>query len=176
MKNQMLAVTKNFFATLTGANRFSKENVLLLKTALMLSAVDGEVSDEEVACFKEYAETCRGYNGKSFDMLWEKALRSAGYLLLQSRFLAPDKLVALFVSEAREDFVDSLVLETREEREKALAFLEQMAQADGEYSQIERASLEALTAAVKEAHDLALAARYPRAVLPAGSADMAAIA
>lgn len=169
MKKQMLAATKNIIATLTGGNRISKENVLLLKTALMLSAVDGEVSEEEVACFKEYAETCRGYNDKSYDKLWEKALRSAGYLLLQSRFLAPEELVTLFVSEAEEDFVDSLVLETREERAKALAFLEQMAQADGEYSAIEKASIEALTAAVKEAHDQAVAARYPRAVLSAGA-------
>ena len=107
---------KVLFADLTGKNRFGKEDFVLLKTALMLAAVDGEVDAGEVNRFKELAAKCRGYNGESFEVLWEQALRSAGYLLIQSRFLGQDELAAAFVKEAEKDFVGTVILETREER------------------------------------------------------------
>ena len=162
MKKNMLGLVKEVLAGLTGANRFSKQDVLLLKTSLMLAAVDGEVSAEEVACFKEYAETCRGHNADSFDELWNKALRSAGYLMLQSRFLSRDDLVTAFVKESESDFVERVKLDTAEERDRTFAFLERMAQADGEYSETERACLAALTQAVKAAREQALSERYSR--------------
>lgn len=158
----MLESLKNAFASLTGANRFTKTDALLLKTALMLAAVDGEVAEDEVARFKAYAEKCRGYNDKSFAALWEQALRSAGYLYLQSRFLTKEELVATFVKEAEADFVGKFMLETEEERNHAFNFLEKMAQADGEFSPIEREAIAALIKAVRKAREQALAERYSR--------------
>ena len=154
---------KGFFADLTGKNRFGKEDVVLLKTALMLAAVDGEVGADEVGRFKELAEKCRGYNGESFDALWEKALRSAGYLLIQSRFLGEEELAEVFAAEAEKDFVETVVLETREERTRAFELLDRMAMADGDYSAVERACIAALAKKVKTARDQAIAERFPRA-------------
>ena len=163
MKKNMMNVVKGFLSGLTGGKRFAKGDALLLKMSLMLAAMDGEIGEDEVARFKEYAAQCRGYNETSFDALWEKTLRSAGYLLLQAHFLRQDELVAAFVEEAKGDFVDELALETREERDRAFAFLERMAQADGDFSEVERASIAALLEAVRAARDQMISLRYSRA-------------
>ena len=153
---------KAVFAELTGKNKFGTEDFVLLKTVLMLAAVDGEIAADEIARFRELAQKCRGYSGESFGVLWEQALRSAGYLLIQSQILERDELVALFVKEAEKDFVGTVILATKEERSRAFAFLERMAMADGDYSEIERDCIVALAQKVKAAHDQAVAERYSR--------------
>lgn len=160
-KGNLLDKMKDFFGGLVG-KRFSYADAVLLKTALMLAAIDGEVSDAEVARFKEFAAMCRGYNDTSFEKLWEKAMRSAGYLYLQSRFLPKDELVAAFVEEAKADFVDKVAWETFKEREDAFKVLEQMAMADGEFSEVERESIAALNAAIQAERDKVIADRYAR--------------
>ena len=163
MKSGFLGQMKGIFDGFTGKNRFEKLDFVLLKTALMLAAVDGEVAEDEVERFRELAAKCRGYSGESFETLWDAAVRSAGYLLLQSHFLGPDELVAAFVKEAEKDFVGEVVLETSAERTRAFEYLEQMARADGVYSGIERACIAALVKRMKEAREKALAERYPHA-------------
>ena len=160
---------KSFFARLTRKKRFEKEDFVLLKTALMLAALDGEVGEDEVARFRTLAEKCRGYSGEAFKLLWESALRSAGYLLLQTHFLAQDELVATFVREAEKDFVGTVILETREERRRAFKLLDAMAMADGDYSEIERAAIAALREKVMIEFEQAMAERYSRAAYVGGS-------
>ena len=162
MKNGLMNRIKDIFAGLTGKNRFERLDFVLLKTTLMLAAADGEVAADEVARFKELAAKCRGYSGETFEALWDAALRSAGYLLLQSHFLGHDELVAAFVKEAEKDFVGEVILETAEERIRAFDFLDRMAMADGEYSEIERDCIIALVKKVKAAREKALAERYPQ--------------
>ena len=154
---------RDVFAELTGKNKFDRLDFAILKTLLMLSAVDGEVGDGEVGRFKELAAKCSGYNGEAFDTLWDAAVRSAGYLLLQSRFLDREKLVAAFVREAEKDFVGELALEISTERDRAFELLERMAMADGDYSEVERACISTLAQRVAVAREKALAERYPRA-------------
>ena len=154
---------KGLFAELTGKNRFGREDFVLLKTALMLAAVDGEVAAAEVGRFKELAQQCRGYTGESFDALWEEALRSAGYLLIQAQFLGRDELVAAFVKEAEKDFVGEFALEVHGDRVRAFDFLDRMAMADGDYTEVERAAIAALVKRVKAAREQALSERYSRA-------------
>ena len=162
MKNGLIERMKDIFAELTGKNRFERMDFVLLKTTLMLAAADGEVAADEVVRFKELAAKCRGYSGESFEALWDAALRSAGYLLLQSHFLGHDDLVAAFVKEAEKDFVGEVILETAEERIRAFDFLDRMAMADGEYSEIERDCIVALVKKVKAVREKALAERYPQ--------------
>ena len=160
MKNGLIGRLKNIFAELTGKNRFEKMDFVLLKTALMLAAADGEVAADEIARFKELAAKCRGYSGESFETLWDAALRSAGYLLIQSHFLGHDELIAAFAKEAEKDFVGEVILETAEERIRAFDFLDRMA--DGEYSEIERDCIVALMKKVRAVREKALAERYPQ--------------
>ena len=156
---------KGLLADLTGKNRFGRGDFVILKTALMLAAADGEVCADEVASFKELAARCRGYNGESFDNLWDQALRSAGYLLIQSRFLGQDELAEAFVKEAEKDFVGTVVLETNEERVRAFELLDRMAMSDGDYSAVEHACIAALSRKVKAAREEAIAERYSRAAM-----------
>jgi len=156
---------KGLVAELAGKNKFGKLDFGTLKAMMMLAAVDGDVSAGEIGQFWEMAKQCRGYGEASFGELWESALRSAGYLLLQSRLLSPDELVAAFVREAEKDFVREVIQEVSKDREQAFDRLVRMAGADGDYSDIERRCLEALTKHVKEARDQAIAERYPRAAV-----------
>ena len=162
MKNGLMNRIKDIFAELTGKNRFERLDFVLLKTTLMLAAADGEVAADEVSRFKDLAAKCRGYSGETFETLWDAALRSAGYLLLQSHLLGHDELVAAFVKEAEKDFVGEVILETATERVRAFDFLDRMAMADGEYSEIERDCIVALVKKVKAAREKALAERYPQ--------------
>ena len=162
MGNTLMGRLRDVFDGLTGKNRFEQLDFVLLKTTLMLAAVDGEVAADEIARFKELAAKCRGYSGESFETLWDAALRSAGYLLIQSHFLGHDELVAAFVKESEKDFVGEVVLETAEERIRAFDFLDRMAMADGDYSEIERDCIIALVKKVKAAREKALAERYPQ--------------
>ena len=162
MRDGLMNRIKDLFAGLTGKNRFERLDFVLLKTALMLAAADGEVAADEIVRFKDLAAKCRGYSGESFEALWDAALRCAGYLLLQSHFLGHDELVAAFVKEAEKDFVGEVILETAEERIRAFDFLDRMAMADGEYSEIERDCIVALVKKVKTEREKALAERYPQ--------------
>ena len=153
---------KDVFAELTGKNKIGKPDFVLLKTMMMLAAMDGEIADDEVERFKELAAKCRGYNGESFETLWDAASRSAGYLLLQSRFLGHDELVTAFVAEAEKDFIGEVVQETAAERIRAFDFLDRIAMADGDYSEIERDSIVALVKRVRAVREKMLAERYPQ--------------
>lgn len=164
-KTGFLERMKGVFAEMTGKNKFDKLDFGILKTMLMLTAVDGDIAKDEVAQFKSMAEQCRGYNGESFESLWDSALRSAGYLLIQARFLDRAGLVEAFVKEAEQSFTGEVAQEISKERERAFASLEAMAKADGDYSDIERDCISALVKRVKVVRDQVIAARYPRAVL-----------
>jgi len=165
MKSGVFSRVKDIFDDLTGRNKFGRFDFGILKAMMMLAAVDGDVTADEIGQFREMAARCCGYNGKSFEALWESALRSAGYLLLQSRLLSRDELVASFVREAEKDFVGEVIQEVSQERARAFESLAAMAAADGDYSDIERQCIEALTKRVKEARDQAIAERYPRATV-----------
>ena len=162
MNKNVFGKLKGFFDDLMGKNRFGKADFAVLKTMMMLAAVDGEVSPEEIENFKDMAAKCRGYNGESFETLWDRALRSAGYLLLQARLLGRDDLADVFVKEAEKDYVDELVLDTEADRTRAFDALVRMASADGDYSAVECACIAALTKRVKEVREQKIAERYPR--------------
>ena len=162
MKTALFDRLKDLFAELMGKNKFGKPDFVLLKTTMMLAAMDGEIAADEVDRFRELAAKCCGYNGESFEALWDAALRSAGYLLLQSRFLDHEGLVAAFVAEAEKDFVGEVVQETAAERIRAFDLLDRMAMADGDYSEIERDAIVALVKRVRAVREKMLAERYPQ--------------
>lgn len=149
---------------LVAKRKFSSVDFATLKTAMMLAALDGDVSAEELASFREMAEACPGCTPKSFAKLWEEALRCTGYLLIQSKLLTEDELVALFVREAKASFVGEVSGEVSADREHAFGVLAEMAAADGDFSDIERKSIDALRKAVEIHREEVIAMLYPRAV------------
>ena len=163
MESSLIGRLKDIFGELTGKNRIDRVDVVILKTMLMLAAVDGEIGDDEVEWFRATAAKCRGYSGETFGTLWDAAVRSAGYLLLQTRFLDRKELVAAFVKESERDFVGEIVIALAADRARAFDRLERMASADGDYSDVERACITALSQKVKTVREKLLDEHYPHA-------------
>ncbi len=161
----MLKKFKNIFAGFGRKNKFSRADFGVLKTLLMLAAIDGEISAEEMMLFKDLAKKCTGYSGKSFTALWKNALHSAGYLILQSRFMSKKELATEFAREVEKDFILEIASAPKTDRERAFRRLETMASADGDYSEVERACVEALAQRVKEWRDTIAKQMYPRATV-----------
>ena len=149
---------------LLARRNFSSVDFVTLKTAMMLASLDGDVSAEELTSFRDMASHCKGCTPKSFAKLWDAALRSAGYLLIQSKILSRDKLVELFVSEAKDSFVGEVSAEVSAERQHAFDVLVEMAGADGDFSEIERQAIDALETSVKKCREEMITMLYSRAV------------
>ena len=166
MKLELYGKVREFFRDIVGGDRIGKLDFGILRTLMLLAAVDGDISAQEMDLFREMAGKFRGTDGEPFEALWNSALHGAGYLLLQKRLLPKDALVEAFVREAEGDFVSEVAGEVSAERERAFTCLEEMAKADNDYSEVERACIEALARCVKAKRDELIAARYPRAVIP----------
>ena len=142
-----------------GKDRIGKLDLGVLQTMMMLAAMDGDISEKEISAFKEMASGCRGYDAASFQTLFESTLRSAGYLLVLTRFLDHDALVAAFVKEAEKPFVVPVAREATEDRTCAVGCLVRLAEADGDFSTIEHDCIAALAQRVEDTHTLFVAAR-----------------
>lgn len=151
----------NIFKAIFSRRNFTSVDFATLKTAMMLAALDGEVSNEELDSFRELASNCKGCTPKSFAKLWDEALRSTGYLLIQSKLLSGDDLVALFVREAESSFVGEVSAEVSEDRQYAFDVLAEMAAADGDFSPIERQAIDALKKSVDEYRQKIANSLYP---------------
>jgi len=121
----------------------------VLKTMLMLAAVDGNVSASELGVFREQALKSSGLTDELFATLWRGALHSAGYLELQARLLCKDDLVKEFVGEAESVFVPALMATPRVRWTQAFDCLNEIAGADGDFSTVEKACINALVSRVK---------------------------
>lgn len=104
----------------------------VLKALMMLAAVDGEISKEEMALYRTLAQESRGTDAATFDDRWERSVRAMAFVGFLSEMLQPEEIVREYVREAG-----------RIPR-RCIAALEQMASADGDYSRIERACVSAL--------------------------------
>ena len=150
-KQNALRCAERYIAETKAAQEgFGKLEFGILKAMLMLAAVDGDVSVREIDSFRDLALANAGVSGETFAALWRSVLHAAGYLLLQSRLLARERLVEEFVREAEADFVEELVAERRVKWTRAFDCLNAMAAADGDYSPVERACVNALVARVRQ--------------------------
>lgn len=74
----------------------------ILQVAMMIAAMDGQVSDVEVAAFKRLARKCRGWTPRGTVNALSAALHSAGYLVVEAGLVKEQALLAAFVREACE--------------------------------------------------------------------------
>ena len=106
----------------------------VLRAVMMLAAVDGEIDKEELSLYRELAEKFREGDAAGFDALWAESVKGMAYIGFLSEMLEPEKLVREFVREVGKGLgADDI------------ATLERMAAADGDYSQIERDCVSALS-------------------------------
>ena len=126
----------------------------VFRAVMMLAAVDGEIDKEELSLYRELAEKFREGDAADFDALWAESVKGMAYIGFLSEMLEPEDLVREFVHEVGKGLGAD-----------GIAVLERMAAADGDYSDIERVCISALTQKAKEACNQAIAERYSRAAM-----------
>ena len=105
----------------------------VFRAVMMLAAVDGEITKEELSLYRELAEKFREGDAADFDALWAESVKGMAYIGFLSEMLEPEGLVREFVREVGKGLgADDI------------ATLERMAAADGDYSRIERNCVAAL--------------------------------
>ena len=166
-RDSFKAVVESVLSTREGKHWLGPVDFAVLRTLLLLAAVDGEVSQGELDYFRSLIDQYRDdIGGRTREALWKSALHGAGYLILQGRFLTRDEMVAAFVEEAEGDFVEMLATGSNDEVKSAFDLLQTMAQADGTFSDLEGDCLVALVKRVSSERTRFYMDRYPQAFTP----------
>lgn len=129
---------------LKGSGRIGKTDLGVLKVAFLVAALDGEVSDGEYAAFEAMAKKCRGYTPENAAAALDEAMRSAGYLMLLSKRVKRADLVKAFIREAKAALPKGFAYFDLADVRRAVVTWMAMAYSDGEYSDREKACIEAL--------------------------------
>ena len=161
------AVVETILPSRTGKHWLGPADFAVLRTLLLLAAVDGEVSQGELDYFRSVIDQYRDdIGGRTREALWKSALHGAGYLILLSRFLTRDELIAAFVEEAEGDFVEMLASGSNDAVKSAFDVLQSMAQSDGKFSDLEGDCLVALVKCVSSARTRIFTDRFPQLFAP----------
>ena len=165
-RDSFKAVVESVLSSREGEHWLGSADFAVLRTLLLLAAVDGEVSQGELDYFRSLIDQYRDdVGGRTREALWKSALHGAGYLILLSRFLTRDELVAAFVEEAEGDFVEPLSVGTANDVKAAFGLLESMAQADVTFSDLEGDCLTALVKRVSSEHVRTYTDRFPHGTI-----------
>ena len=132
------------------AAKYAKIDYGIVKVALMVAAVDGEVSDDELKALDALLKKCRGYSQETAAKVQDEAMRSAGYLLLLGRRIPDREFVKAFVAEARTALPDGFEDFSVEEVRRAIVMWIAMGMSDGDYSPREKKCIEALCECLAE--------------------------
>ena len=163
-RDSFKAVVESVLSSRDGKHWLGPADFAVLRTLLLLAAVDGEVSQGELDYFRSVIDQYRDdIGGRTREALWKSALHGAGYLILLSRFLTRDELIAAFVEEAEGDFVEMLASGSNDAVKSAFDLLQTMAQADGTFSEMEGDCLVALVKRVSSARTRVFTDRFPHA-------------
>jgi len=125
----------------------------VLKTMMLLAAVDGTISRAEVSRFWTCAQEIGSFPGDELRDLWKSALCSAGYLSLQCKLTDIGASTDEFMRLVEEGLVKKLARATESVRGRALDCLRSMADADGDFSPVEKSCVDALIRRLGEMRD-----------------------
>ena len=146
-------IVSNLMARTVGrvkAARYGKVDLGIVKVALMVAALDGEITEEEYKALDALVKKCRGYTKKAADTAMTEAMRSAGYLLLFGRRASDREFVKAFVAEARMALPNGFEDLSVEEVRRAIVMWIAMGMSDGDYSSREKKCIEAVRKAFAE--------------------------
>ena len=143
----------------------------VLTVAMMVAALDGVVQPDELKAFSKLAEKCRVSKGERAAH-YNAALHSTGYMLLLARSGMTRRALSLvFLDEAERVLPMGFAGGKAEDIRRALVLWVSMGLSDGEFSGVERASVEAFCARVAEIMQKRRDCRQDRlwfGLLPAG--------
>ena len=132
------------------AARYGKVDLGIVKVALMVAALDGEVTEEEYKALDALLKKCRGYTKRAADEAMDEAMRSAGYLLLLGRRASDKAFVKAFVLEARKALPNGFEDLSAGEVRRAVVMWIAMGMSDGDYSPREKKCIAAIRKAFAE--------------------------
>lgn len=120
--------------------KMDKVDLAVLRVSILIAALDGDVSKDELGEFSRLATDIPEYSPKDANQAFMDTLRAAGYLMLLSRVVGQDALLEAFIVEVERVF--PAIAEFGPDRIKAAVSLwREMANADGEFSTIEREAI-----------------------------------
>ena len=123
--------------------KVNKNEVAAVRISLLIAALDGDVSKEEILKFRDFVHSCDGYTADEIESTCASTLRAAGYLMLLARVADKDAVIDVFVSEANRILPTIFDMGPEAVRD-AVAIWKMMAEADGSFSEVERAAIQRL--------------------------------
>lgn len=120
------------------SSRLGKLDAGILQVAMMVSALDGHVTEDELQTFEKLAKKCRGYNAESAKAVFREGLKAAGYIELAARTLSAKELLALFADETGVALPDGFAYGDAKDVRRAFVMWTAMAMSDDEYAPVER--------------------------------------
>jgi len=120
----------------------------ILKVALMIAALDGEILPVEYAAFEPLVEACRGRRTCDAKASIDKLLTKAGRVLVMAQVgtYSVEQRLAAFRELAREALPNGFKDGSMADLRRAFALWQVMAMSDGEVSDLERQALKLLLA------------------------------
>lgn len=126
-------------------NKIGKTDLGILKVALMVAALDGKVSEEELEALRLLARKGFGYGEQAAEEAIEQAEHGAGYMLLTADLALSDaELVEKFMAEACAALPNGFAYMPVEDVRRAVLTWVALAMSDGDYSPREKLCIEAL--------------------------------
>lgn len=149
MKNGILAgYVKKLMNSLTGdyfggasTGRSAVLDLAALKVAMAVAALDGDVTESELAEFERLADTCVVPAGEAREKLFESCLRFAGYIEIQARRLDRDALVGLFATESFDALPPAFFRGDMSHVRRAFAMWVAIAMSDDYFESVERLAI-----------------------------------
>ena len=132
------------------ASALGKVDFGVLTVAMMVAALDGEISPDELSAFERLAKKCRVSEGEH-KAYYDSALHSAGYILLKQKTCGEKLLVEAFLAEAERVLPRGFTGGKVEDVRRALVIWTAMGMSDGNFSGIERLCVEKFRAKAVEA-------------------------
>ena len=136
---------KSFAPDSTVRGKLGKTDLGILKVALMVAAIDGKVTGEEIEALRLLARTGFGLDEKGAEEAFAQAEHCAGYMLLTSDLALSDaELVEKFMAEACAVLPNGFAYMPVSDVRRAVVTWIALAMSDGDYSVRERLCIEAL--------------------------------
>lgn len=126
-----------------GGRKMNRSELAVLRVSMLVAALDGDVCPDELREFERLARECEGFAKEEVDRAFAETLRSAGYVMLLSRVAAREAVLDAFVEEA-ERILPMIVDFGRLGIDGAVEIWKKMANADGEFADVEREAIERL--------------------------------
>ena len=82
-------------------DRIGMADLGVLKVAMMVAAIDGDIMDSELEAFELMAKRCRGYSPESYAAALKEAMHAAGYLMIAMKRDTETEFVKEFIAEAK---------------------------------------------------------------------------